>query len=107
VRLDDFNSDGQVSHLMEANLGTLPRHQAGAMVGLGRAGDDLIGRVSPPYGTDILVAIVSSKPLFAGRRPVEEAGAKFIDELDAALAALRREGGDVAADALVLTTVRQ
>ena len=32
------------------------------------AGDDLIGHVSPPYGTDLLVAIVSSEPLFAGRR---------------------------------------
>jgi serine/threonine-protein kinase len=107
VRLDDLNSDGQVSHLMEANLGALPRHQAGAMVGLGRGGDDLIGRVSPPYGSDILVAIVTSKPLFAVRRPVEEAGAQFINELDAALAALRRGGGQVAADALVLTTAQR
>jgi serine/threonine protein kinase len=107
VRLDDLNSDGQVSHLMEANLGALPRHQAGVMVGLGVGSDDLIGRVSPPYGTDILIAIVSSKPLSIGRRPIEEAGTKFIDELDAALAALRREGGHVAADALVLTTARR
>jgi tRNA A-37 threonylcarbamoyl transferase component Bud32 len=107
VRLDDLNSDGQVSHLMEANLGAPPRHQAGAMVGLGRGGDDLIGRVSPPYGTDILVAIVTSKPLFAVGRPVEEGGAQFIGALDAALAVLRRGGGQVAADALVLTTAQR
>jgi serine/threonine-protein kinase len=106
VRLDDLNSDGEVSHLMEANLGAPPHYRAGTMIGLGRRGDDLIGRVSPPYGTDILVTIVASKPLFAGRRPVEQAGATFIDELDSALAALRRSGGHVAADALVLTTVR-
>jgi tRNA A-37 threonylcarbamoyl transferase component Bud32 len=107
VRLDDLNSDGEVSHLMEANLGALPRHQAGAMVGLGRGSDDLIGRVSPPYGTDILVAIVSSEPLFTTKRPVEEGGAKFMDALDAALAVLRQRGGHVAADALVLTTARR
>jgi tRNA A-37 threonylcarbamoyl transferase component Bud32 len=106
VRLDDLSSDGQVSHLMEANLGAPPRHQAGTMVGLGRGGDDLVGRVSPPYGTDIVVAIVSSKPLFAVRRPVEEDGAKFINELAAAMAALRQAGGHVAADALVLTTAQ-
>ncbi|HEX4366453.1 MAG TPA: protein kinase [Rhodopila sp.] len=107
VRLDDLSSDGQVSHLMEANLGAPPRHQAGAMVGLGRGGDNLVGRVSPPYGTDIVFAIVSSKPLFRARRPVQEDGGKFVNELAAAMAALRQAGGHVAADALVLTTARR
>jgi hypothetical protein len=107
IRLEDLNSEGLVGHLMEANVGSLPRHRPGAMIGLGRGGDDLIGRVSPPYGTDLLVAIVSSEPLLTGRRPMEEAGGRFIEELDAAMAALRRRGGHVAADALVLTTVRR
>ncbi len=107
VRLDDINSDGAVSHLMEANLGAPPRERAGATIGLGRGGDDLIGRVSPPYGTDILVAIISSEPLFAERRLVEEAGGPFMDALEAALAALRQRGGHVAADALVLKTARR
>jgi hypothetical protein len=105
VRLDDLNSDGLVDHLMEANFGAAPRHRAGAVVGLGPNGDDLIGRVSPPFGTDIVVAVVTSEPLFSSKRPVEEAGAGFVDALDAALAALRRRGGRVAADAAVLTTV--
>jgi len=107
VRLDDLSSDGQVSHLMEANLGAPPRYQAGRVVGLGRGGDDLVGRVSPPYGTDIVFAIVSSKPLFAVRRPVQEDGDKFINELAAAMAALRQAGGHVAADALLLTTAQR
>jgi serine/threonine-protein kinase len=104
VRLEDLNSDGSVGHLMEANLGAPPRHPPGAMIGLGRNGNDLIGRASPPYGSDMLVAIVSSQPLFAGGRPIEEAGGPFIAALDAAMAALRQRGGLVAADALVLTT---
>jgi hypothetical protein len=104
VHLDDLSSDGQFSHLMEANLGAPPRYRASAVVGLGRGGDDLVGRVSPPYGTDIVVAIVSSKPLFAVRRPVAEDGAKFVNELAGAMAALRQAGGQAAADALVLTT---
>jgi hypothetical protein len=107
VHLDDLSSDGQVGHLMEANLGAPPRYQAGSMVGLGRGGDDLVGRVSPPYGTDIVFAIVASKPLFAVHRPVQEDGAKFLNELAVSMAGLRQAGGHVAADALVLTTARR
>jgi serine/threonine-protein kinase len=104
VRLDDLNSDGQIDHLMEANFGQSPRFRANTLVGLGKDGDDLIGHVSPPYGTDILVALVTSEPLFVAPRPGEEAAGAFVDSLEPALAALRRRGGQVAADALVLTT---
>jgi hypothetical protein len=104
VRLEDFNSDGRVDHLMEANLGSPPRYRAGEVIGLGRNGDDLIGRVSPPYGSDILVAVVSSEPLFKVRRPAEETSARFLDDLQSAIAELRLRGGHAAADALVLKT---
>jgi serine/threonine-protein kinase len=104
VRLDDLDSDGRIAHLMEANFGAPQRHRAGEQVGLGRGGDDLIGHVSPPYGTDLLVAIVASEPLFAARRPAEEAGGRFMEDLSAAIDQLRRRGGHLAMDALVLTT---
>ena len=107
VRLEDLNGEGQVVHLMEANLGAPRHHWAGEELGLGRDGDDLIGHVSPPYGTDLLVAIVSSEPLFAGRRPALEAGEPFMAALSAAIDDLHHRGGHLAMDALVLTTSRR
>jgi hypothetical protein len=101
VRLENLNSEGQISHLINTNLGAPPR----AMIGLGPGGNDLVGRASPPYGSDLLVAIVSSQPLLLGTRPAKEAGGRFIEELDAAMVALRQRGGLVAADAVVLTTL--
>ena len=86
---------------------TLPRYRAGETVGLGPNGDPLVGHVSEPYGTDIVVAIVSSQPLFAARRPDAEAGEAYLNALDAAVEDLRRRGGRVAADAIVLTTSRR
>ena len=107
ARLDDLNSDGQVTHLMEGNGIAPPYHPAGVTIGLGHRGAEAIGLVNPPYGVDLFVAIVSSEPLLPGSRPVEEAGGPFIEELDAAMTALRRRGGRVAVDALAVTTARR
>ena len=104
VRLEDFDATGHVTHLMQVNLGAAPRQRAGTQIGLGRNGDDLIGYANQAAGSDILLAIVASGPLFSAARPPEEAGERFVDELGAAIAELRRRGGRVAADALVLTT---
>jgi hypothetical protein len=104
VRLDDLDSDGRVSHLMELNTQTVPRYRGGETVGLGRNGSPLVGRVSEPFGSDIVVAIVSSKALFAALRPGTEAGLAYVDALDTALEEVRRHGGRLAADAIVLTT---
>ena len=107
VRLDDLDSNGEVAHLMELNVPTLPHYRAGETVGLGPNGDPLVGHVSEPFGTDIVVAIVSSEPLFMARRPDAEAGQAYLDALETAAADLRRRGGHVAADAIVLTTSRR
>ena len=104
VWLEDLDGNGNVTHLMEINLGASPRFRAGALVGLGRGGDDLIGHANQQAGSDILVAVVSSEKLFSGARPPEEAADRFVDALGAAIDELRRRGGRVAADALVLTT---
>ena len=104
VHLEDLNTDGQVTHLMEANLGSPQRRWADEQIGLGPNGDDLIGHVSAPYGADLLVAVVSSDPLFPTPRPAEEKGERYLADLTAAIDALHRPGGHVAMDALVLTT---
>ena len=104
VRLEYLDVAGKVSHLMELNLGQPPRFPAGVTVGLGPGGDDLIGHVSPPYGSDLLLAVVSSEALVVTQRPGDENEEAFLRKLSAAMAALRRRGGNVAADAIVVTT---
>ncbi len=104
VRLEDLNADGSVTHLMEANHGSPQQRLAGAQIGLGPTGADLIGHVSAPFGADVLVAVVSSDPLFPAPRPAEENGDRYLADLTTAIDALRRRGGRIAMDALVLTT---
>ena len=104
VRLEDLNADGSITHLMEANHGSPQRRLANAQIGLGPAGADLIGHVSAPFGADVLVALVSSDPLFPAPRPAEENGDRYLADLTTAIDTLRRRGGRIAMDALVLTT---
>ncbi|HEV7264401.1 MAG TPA: protein kinase [Falsiroseomonas sp.] len=73
-----------------------------------RLGDPSIGgpawAVSPPYGTDLIIAVASSVPLFDRARPEDEDLGAFLRGLRAALDEARRRGARVAADAWVLET---
>ncbi|WP_372620174.1 serine/threonine-protein kinase [Falsiroseomonas sp.] len=73
-----------------------------------RLGDPSIGgpawAVSPPYGTDLIIAVASSVPLFDRPRPEDEDIGAFLRGLRAALEQARRRGARVAADAWVLET---
>ena len=105
VRLEDLNAQGQVLHLVEAVLGAPPpRHRAGELVPLGRDGDDAIGTVDPPFGAELVVAVVASEPLFATPRAQGEAPDGYLRALEAAVRAVRGRGGRVAMDAVVVTT---
>jgi hypothetical protein len=76
-----------------------------------RLGDPSIGgpawAVSPPYGTDLIIAVASSVPLFDRPRPDDEDIGAFLRGLRAALEQARRRGARVAADAWVLETAAQ
>jgi eukaryotic-like serine/threonine-protein kinase len=104
IRVEDLNGQDQVLHLMEAVLGAPPRRRAGEQVPLGRDGSDMIGKVEPPFGSELVVAIVSSEPLFSSRRIQEEAPTGYLPALEAAVGAVRGRGGRVAMDAVVVTT---
>jgi hypothetical protein len=73
-----------------------------------RLGDPSIGgpawAVSPPYGTDLIIAVASSVPLFDRPRPEDEDIGAFLRALRAALDQARRRGAQLAADAWVLET---
>ncbi len=74
-----------------------------------RLGDPSIGgpawAVGPPYGSDMIIAIASSAPLFDRPRPDDEDTVAYLRDLRAAIAAARQRGVRLAADAWVLETV--
>jgi len=103
--LDYFQHDGTVVHLAPAAKDPARSYPAGWHQALG---DPATGgerwAVGAPYGTDMMVAVVSSAPLFAQpRKDLEEADA-YLRALKAAIESAERRNVRVAADALVLTT---
>ena len=60
--------------------------------------------VGPPFGTDMVVAVVSTSPLFAKPPPADQPLAAYLASLGTAIDGLRRRGGTVAAATMVLDT---
>ena len=116
LRMPDFDaaltiihiaSTGEVTHL-GTSFGIPPRGRAGALItGGGSRADLMLGVVGPPYGTDLIIAIASSEPLFdgGGRVPAEANG--IADSLAVTAETLGGPGGRASADILVLRTVRR
>ena len=111
----DFPSHVQVSFLVHdgtlAHLYPTPTDPARLLPAGGslRLGDPSIDgpawAVSPPYGTDLIIAVASSLPLFDKPRPDDEDVETYLRDLRAALQDARRRGVRVAADAWLLETV--
>jgi eukaryotic-like serine/threonine-protein kinase len=65
-----------------------------------------VGEVGPPFGTDMILAVASSVPLFAQRRPVDgETVETYLPALRGAIDAALRRNAKVAGRAIVLDTV--
>ena len=80
-------------------------YAARAQVDLGKPRQDFAGwRVGPPFGTDMIVAVASTAPLFTRALPDSQPLASYTASLQAAMESLRRRGGSVAAAAIVLDT---
>ena len=80
-------------------------YPARAVIPLGQKRADFLGwQVGPPFGTDMIVAVASTAPLFARPLPESQPLATYLGSLQAAISDLRRRGGTVAATALVLET---
>jgi serine/threonine protein kinase len=105
LTVDYFSHDGSVAHLFPAPGAKEKAFAANASLPLGDPKQG-VGLVGPPFGTDMILAIASSTPLFAQRRPgeVEQADA-YLPALRAALDAARRANAKVTGRALVLETV--
>ena len=97
--------DGTASPLVPGPGYPARAYAAGSKVEFGRPAAGFDGwRVGPPFGTDMIVAIASSAPLFTKALPDSQRSDAYLRDLQAAMDALRRRGGSLAANAMVLET---
>jgi serine/threonine-protein kinase len=113
--VDYVGHDGTVLHLYpqladpkQGMTADPPRvFRAGEAVDLGepRAGHPA-WEVGPPYGTDMIIAVASSQPLFDRPRPGNvETVADYLRTLQAAVDAAQRNGARLAGSAITVDTI--
>ncbi len=97
LQVDYFSTDGSVSHLRTAAAGSppLPARSSQSFVA---------GEVAIPFGTDLIVSIASSTPLFAKGQSLAETVDAYVRELRTALDAAARRRSDLAAGVLLVRT---
>jgi serine/threonine protein kinase len=107
LRVDYVGHDGSVQHLYpqladpKAGIAadTPKAYRPGEAISLANA-SWLIG---PPYGTDMIIGVASSEPLFDHPRSNNaEAADAYVRDLQAAIDTLRQRGGHVAGSAATL-----
>ena len=103
--VDYLSHDGSVTHLFPTRADHDKAFAANAAVTLGEPGKG-VGEVGPPFGTDMIVAVASSVPLFAQRRPADgETVETYLPALRGAIDAALQRNARVAGRAIVLDTV--
>jgi serine/threonine-protein kinase len=103
--VDYLSHDGSVTHLFPTAVDHDKAFAANAAVTLGPPGKG-VGEAGPPFGTDMIVAVASSVPLFAQRRPADgETAETYLPALRAAIEAAQQRNAKVAGRAIVLETV--
>jgi hypothetical protein len=97
LQVDYFSSDGSVAHLRNAAQGSpvLPARSSQSFVA---------GEAAAPFGTDLIVAIASSAPLFTKGQALADTAEAYLRELRSALDAAQNRHADVAAGAVVVRT---
>lgn len=98
-----FMQSGEVAHLVPSAT-----HPPGAVVRLGEPRAGFPGwEVSEPFGTDLLVAMVSEGPLFGSSRPLVESQEAYLAALNEALRGARAAGRRVLVRPLVIETAQK
>ncbi len=97
VQIDYLMNDGTVAHLQKSAAGsaTAPARSVTELFG---------GEVGPPFGTDLVLAIASSAPLFAKEQVLSETAEDYLRALRAALEQAGRGKARLAAGALLVRT---
>ena len=105
LETDYFSNDGTVLHLYPTPTDTEKMLAAGGTQVLGdpaHGGADW--QVSAPYGTDMIIAIASTTPLFANARPQDENASDYLPALRAALQNAASSGAKLSVAALPVVT---
>ena len=105
LQLDYFASDGSVTHLATATPGPAIPANSLRMLGKPRLPTFEGFIVDKPFGTDVIVAIASSTPLFRTARPTPDPTASYLRDLKAALDAATRNGNRASAAVLMVRTM--
>jgi serine/threonine-protein kinase len=106
LQVDYFSHDGSVAHLFPLpGTATSPLSpNATIKLGLDPRGKPNL-EVGPPFGTDVIVAIASSVPLFTGRVRGDETQQTYLPVLQAAIGDAQRHNARLTGRALVVETV--
>lgn len=116
LRMPDFDGYLHMAYIDAAGtvalLGRTQKIPETGRAGAWLGGDDgkpdiVLGVVGEPYGTDLIVAIVSARPLFAQPPDVAMGTNFYAAGLAAAVAAQQRDGARLAARIVVLRTARR
>ncbi|MBV9758017.1 MAG: DUF4384 domain-containing protein [Alphaproteobacteria bacterium] len=105
LTVDYLQHDGTVVHLHPTPKDPARSYPAGSRQSLGdpsQGGERW--EVGAPYGTDMVIAVASSAPLFTQKRKDLEDTEPYLRALQAAIEAAGRRNTQLAADALVLVT---
>jgi len=93
METDYFSNDGSVFHLA-------PKITPGQT-----SLTQPLGQVSAPYGTDMIISIASSSPLFPTPRPQDESAADYLPLLRQAMQNVVSSGAQVSVDAIQVNTL--
>ncbi len=104
LTVDYFSGDGSVLHIAPIGRAHQSAYDSNASVTFGANPAARQYPVSPPFGTDMIVATASSKPLFKRPRAETEPAASYLPLLRAALAAAEQSGAKIEARALLVET---
>jgi hypothetical protein len=100
-----LQNDGTVSPQVPGPGYPAQTYAARTQIELGKPRQDFEGwHVGPPFGTDMIVAVASTAPLFAKALPDSQPLSTYLSALQSAMDALRRRGGTVAAAAVTIDT---
>ncbi len=104
LQLDYVSSDGSIAHLHDALGGTPYPADAPTVFGEPRPPGFKGWAVDVPFGTDMIVGIASSVPLFRAPRPADDTLATYLRDLRAAIDQAVRGGARVSAAVLPVRT---
>jgi len=100
-----LQNDDTMSPLVPGDGYPAQTFAARAQIDLGNPRPGFIGwHVGSPFGTDMIMAIASTAPLFAKPLPDSQPIASYLASLQSAMDDLRRRGGTLAGSAIVLDT---